>query len=118
MGMPVAGARDGEELGGGEYTEPALRADSPLEGWLPPSNTDTTKPTPMSANALLNPSPDYARRLPSPAPPIADEGEGEGADGKKDGEEEEENEEDALRELLYHLHLPEVCSPTLYGFAY
>ncbi|KAF4582518.1 hypothetical protein EYR38_002644 [Pleurotus pulmonarius] len=70
---------DGEELGGGEcsYTEPALRADSPLEGWLSPSNTDITKPTTMSPNALLNPSPDYARRLPSPAPPSVDDGEGE-----------------------------------------
>ncbi|KAF4581338.1 hypothetical protein EYR40_002926 [Pleurotus pulmonarius] len=98
---------DGEELGGGEclYTEPALRADSPLEGWLSPSNTDITKPTTMSPNALLNPSPDYARRLPSPAPPSVDDGEGEGVNG---GEGEgEENEEDALRELLYHLHLPE-----------
>lgn len=56
--LDVSTLHDGE--GGGEYsyTEPALRADSPLEGWLSPSNTDTIKPTTMSPNALLNPSPD------------------------------------------------------------
>ncbi|KAG9218219.1 hypothetical protein CCMSSC00406_0005900 [Pleurotus cornucopiae] len=109
--LDVSALHDGEGLEGGEYpyTEPALRADSPLEGWLSPSdaNTDIIKPATTSPNALLNPSPDYARRLPSPAPPNVNEGEDEGLDAKKDEERERENEEDALRELLYHLRLPE-----------
>ncbi|KAF7430365.1 hypothetical protein PC9H_006070 [Pleurotus ostreatus] len=109
--LDVSALHDGEGLGGGEYpyTEPALRADSPLEGWLSPSdaNTDILKAATTSPNALLNPSPDYARRLPSPAPPSVNEGEGESLDGKRDEERDRENEEDALRELLYHLRLPE-----------
>ncbi|KAF9490343.1 hypothetical protein BDN71DRAFT_1454464 [Pleurotus eryngii] len=109
--LDVSALYDGEGLGGEEYpyTEPALRADSPLEGWLSPSdaNADIIKPATASPNALLNPSPDYARRLPSPAPPNFNEGEGEGLDGKNEEERERENEEDALRELLYHLCLPE-----------
>lgn len=120
--LDVSALHDGEGLEGGEYpyTEPALRADSPLEGWLSPSdaNTDIIKPATTLPNALLNPSPDYARRLPSPAPPNVNEGEDEGLDAKKDEERERENEEDALRELLYHLRLPEVCTSALYGFVY